>query len=126
MGETMDRRDARPGLVLGIIVTAYLMFAIDSSIVNVALPTLRDGLRFSTIGLSWVVNVYMLAYGGLLFLGGRSGDLMGRRTSLVIGVSIFTVASALGGMATSGAWLIASRAAQGIGAAFAAPSTMAL
>ena len=122
----IGRPAARSGMVLGIILAGYLMFAVDTSIVNVALPTLRSALHFSTVGLSWVVNAYMLAYGGLLFLGGRSGDIVGRRRSLVFGIGLFSAASALGGLAPSGAWLIAARVLQGLGAAFAAPSTMAL
>jgi EmrB/QacA subfamily drug resistance transporter len=119
-------REARPGVILGIIVASYLMIGIDMSIVNVALPTMQAGLGFSTVGLAWVINGYMLAYGGLLFLGGRSGDIIGRRRSLLIGVILFTAASALGGFAPSAWWLIASRVLQGVGAAFASPSTMAL
>ena len=119
-------RETRPGVILGIIVASYLMIGIDMSIVNVALPTMRAALGFSTVGLAWVVNAYMLAYGGLLFLGGRSGDIVGRKRSLLFGVILFTAASALGGFAPSAWWLLVSRVLQGVGAAFAAPSTMAL
>jgi EmrB/QacA subfamily drug resistance transporter len=126
MTGTSAVREARPGVILGIIVASYLMIGIDMSIVNIALPAMRGALGFSTVGLAWVINAYMLAYGGLLFLGGRSGDIVGRRRSLITGVILFTAASALGGFATSGWWLLAARVLQGIGAAFAAPSTMAL
>ncbi|MGA2480614.1 MAG: DHA2 family efflux MFS transporter permease subunit [Spirochaetia bacterium] len=119
-------RETRLGVILGIIVASYLMIGIDMSIVNVALPTMRSALGFSTVGLAWVVNAYMLAYGGLLFLGGRSGDIVGRKRSLLFGVILFTAASALGGFAPSAWWLLVSRVLQGVGAAFAAPSTMAL
>ena len=120
------REGSRPGVILTIILASYLMIGIDMSIVNIALPTLRDGLHFSTVALSWVVNAYMLAYGGLLFLGGRSGDIVGRKRTLLAGISIFTVASALGGFATTGWWLLASRALQGVGAALTAPGTLSL
>ena len=119
-------RSGSPGVVLAIILASYLMIGVDISIVNIALPSLKAGLGFSTVGLSWVVNAYMLAYGGLLFLGGRSGDIVGRRRTLLGGVVVFTAASALGGFATSAWWLLAARVLQGIGAAFVAPSTMAL
>ena len=119
-------RETRLGVILGIIVASYLMIGIDMSIVNVALPTMRAALGFSTVGLAWVVNAYMLAYGGLLFLGGRSGDIVGRKRSLLFGVILFTAASALGGFAPNAWLLLASRVLQGVGAAFAAPSTMAL
>ncbi len=126
MATASSIRQARPGVILGIIVASYLMIGIDMSIVNIALPSMRGALGFSTVGLAWVVNAYMLAYGGLLFLGGRSGDIVGRKRSLLTGVILFTAASALGGFATTGWWLLAARVLQGVGAAFAAPSTMAL
>jgi EmrB/QacA subfamily drug resistance transporter len=126
MGSLSSIKETRPGVILGIIVASYLMIGIDMSIVNVALPTMRAALGFSTVGLAWVVNAYMLAYGGLLFLGGRSGDIVGRKRSLLFGIIMFTAASALGGLAANAWLLLASRVLQGVGAAFAAPSTMAL
>jgi len=119
-------RSSSPGVILSVILASYLMIGIDVSIVNIALPSLKAGLGFSTVGLSWVVNAYMLAYGGLLFLGGRSGDIVGRRGTLWGGVALFTLASALGGFATASWWLLAARILQGVGAAFIAPSTLAL
>ncbi len=126
MSTNAQIRYSSPGVVLAIILASYLMIGVDISIVNIALPRLKDGLGFSTVGLSWVVNAYMLAYGGLLFLGGRSGDIVGRRRTLLAGVALFTFASALGGFATTAWWLLAARVAQGIGAAFIAPSTLSL
>jgi EmrB/QacA subfamily drug resistance transporter len=119
-------RSGSPGVVLAIILASYLMIGVDISIVNIALPSLKNGLGFSTVGLSWVVNAYMLAYGGLLFLGGRSGDIAGRRRTLFGGVALFTAASALAGFSATAWWLLAARVLQGIGAAFIAPSTLAL
>lgn len=115
-------------LVLGLAVLLawQLMVVLDGTIVNIALANIRGSLDFSPTGLSWVVNAYALAFGGLLMLGSRAGDIFGRRRMLVIGVLVFTVASALGGFATSQEWLIVARVLQGIGAAIAAPSTLSL
>lgn len=117
---------ARPGAILSVILASYLMIAVDMSIVNIALPSIRASLGFSAVTLSWVVNAYLIVYGGLLLLGGRSGDIAGRKRILFTGIALFTAASALGGMAPSAFWLLAARAVQGVGAAMVAPSTMAL
>ncbi|MGW7258051.1 MFS transporter [Streptomyces sp. NPDC054834] len=117
---------ARLGTVLLVIVTAYLMVGVDSTVVNVALPDIQRGLDFSRTGLSWVLNAYTLAFGGLLLLGGRVGDILGRRRTLTAGVLLFALSSLLGGLATEGGWLLAARALQGVGAALIAPSTLAL
>ncbi|OIJ63129.1 MFS transporter [Streptomyces mangrovisoli] len=117
---------ARLGAVLAVIVTAYLMVGVDSTVVNVALPDIQRDLGFSRTGLSWVLNAYTLAFGGLLLLGGRIGDLLGRRRTLATGVLLFAGSSLLGGLATDSAWLLAARALQGVGAALTAPSTLAL
>ncbi|WNM34343.1 MFS transporter [Streptomyces sp. Li-HN-5-11] len=116
----------RPGTTLLVIVTAYLMVGVDSTVVNVALPDIQQGLHFSRTGLSWVLNAYTLAFGGLLLLGGRVGDILGRRRTLTGGVLLFALSSLLGGLATDGAWLLAARALQGLGGALIAPSTLAL
>jgi EmrB/QacA subfamily drug resistance transporter len=116
----------RPGLVLATIVLVQLLFGIDSSVANVALPTIGAELGLDLVAQSWVQTAYVLAFGGLLLLGGRLGAMLGRRRVLVVGVLVFTVASALGGLAGSGAMLIAGRAAQGVGAAMAGPNTLAL
>ncbi|RMI44396.1 MFS transporter [Actinomadura harenae] len=102
------------------------MVGVDTSVVTIALPDIRGALDLSTGGLAWVQNAYTLAFGGLLLLGGRSGDIMGRRRAFVAGIGLFTLASLLGGVATNGPVLIAARATQGVGAALAAPSAMAL
>jgi EmrB/QacA subfamily drug resistance transporter len=98
----------------------------DATIVNVALPHIRTALGFSDSGLEWVVNGYALALGGLLLLGGRAGDLLGRRRMFVTGLLLFSAASLAGGLATSQAWLLAARAVQGAGAAIVAPAALAL
>lgn len=115
-----------PFLALAAIVGAQLMLLLDATVVNVALPGIGVHLGFSPTGMSWVLNVYTLAFGGLLLLGSRIGDLIGRRTALVWGVSAFTIASALGGFAQDGTMLLVSRGLQGASAALAAPSTLAL
>ncbi|MCI3277174.1 MFS transporter [Streptomyces cylindrosporus] len=117
---------ARLGAVLLVIVTAYLMVGVDSTVVNVALPDIQHDLDFSRTGLSWVLNAYTLAFGGLLLLGGRVGDILGRRRTLTAGVLLFAASSLLGGLAADSAWLLAARALQGVGAALTAPSTLAL
>ena len=116
----------RLGLALAVIATAQLMVVLDATIVNVALPHIQTALGFSGTNLEWVVNAYALAFGGLLLLGGRSGDLLGRRRIFIFGILLFTVASLLGGFATSQAWLLTARVVQGIGGAFAAPTALAL
>ncbi|WP_246236967.1 MFS transporter [Actinomadura chibensis] len=116
----------RPGVVLAVIVGCQLMIGLDTSVVTIALPQIREGLGMTTGGLAWVQNSYMLAFGGLLLLGGRAGDVFGRRRAFVAGVAVFTAASLLGGFATAGWWLLAARTAQGVAAAVAAPSALAL
>ncbi len=116
----------RLGLALAVIATAQLMVVLDETIVNVALPHIQNALRFSGSNLEWVVNAYALAFGGLLLLGGRSGDLLGRRRVFIAGIVVFSLASLLGGFATSQAWLLAARAVQGAGGAFAAPTALSL
>lgn len=120
------RQPARLGTVLLVVTAAYLMVGVDSTVVNVALPDIQQDLDFSRTGLSWVLNSYTLAFGGLLLLGGRVGDIVGRRRALTLGVLLFAAASLLGGLATDNAWLLAARALQGVGAALTAPSTLAL
>lgn len=102
------------------------MIVVDTSIVTIALPQVGDGLGLSTGGLAWIQNSYMLAFGGLLLLGGRAGDVFGRRRAFTAGIVLFTAASLLGGFAAEGWWLLAARTVQGAGAAVAAPSAMAL
>jgi EmrB/QacA subfamily drug resistance transporter len=120
------RRPSHASLVLGVILTCQLMVVLDATIVNVALPQMQSALGFSGASLSWVLNAYTLTFGGLLLLGARAGDLLGRRRTFVAGIGIFILASLLGGFAPSGALLLAARALQGVGAALAAPSSLAL
>jgi EmrB/QacA subfamily drug resistance transporter len=102
------------------------MVVLDATIVNVALPHIQNALHFSGSNLEWVVNAYALAFGGLLLLGGRSGDLLGRRRIFIVGILIFSLASLLGGFATSQEWLLGARVLQGIGGALAAPTALSL
>ncbi len=124
--ELAAARVGRANAVLAVIAGAYLMIALDSTVVNVALPNIGRDLRFSPTELAWVVNAYLLTFGGLLLLGGRLGDVLGRRRVFMAGLSLFTVSSLFAGMAASDVWLIAARAVQGIGAAMTTPNTMAL
>src|SRR6266571_4479608 len=114
------------GLALVVIATAQLMVVLDATIVNVALPHIQHALGFSGSGLEWVVNAYALAFGGLLLLGGRAGDVLGRRRVFIAGLLLFSAASLAGGFATSQAWLLAARAVQGAGAAVTAATALAL
>jgi EmrB/QacA subfamily drug resistance transporter len=123
---TPARRPGHHTIALAVVVTCQLMVVLDATVVNIALPDIKLGLGFSATNLSWVLNAYTLAFGGLLLLGGRMGDVFGRRRMFVYGVSLFTVASLVGGFAQSSGMLVAARAIQGIGAAIAAPSVLAL
>ncbi len=114
------------GLALVVIATAQLMVVLDATIVNVALPHIQQALGFSGSGLEWVVNAYALTFGGFLLLGGRAGDILGRRRVFIAGIILFSVASLLGGFATTQAWLLAARALQGIGGAIVAPTALSL
>jgi EmrB/QacA subfamily drug resistance transporter len=113
-------------IALALILTCQLMVILDATIVTIALPDIQNTLHFSPTSLSWVQNAYSLTFGGLLLLGARAGDILGRRRVLMAGIVLFTAASLLGGLAQSAEWLLAARAAQGVGAAIAAPSTLAL
>lgn len=112
--------------VLAIIVTSYLMLVVDISIVLTGLPNIQAELGFSHATLSWVQNAYTLAFGGLLLLGARAGDILGRKRMFIAGLTLFTAASVAIGLAPSPAWLLLGRAVQGVGAAILAPSTLAL
>jgi EmrB/QacA subfamily drug resistance transporter len=124
VGEAAPPR--RLGLALVVIAAAQLMVVLDATIVNVALPHIQNALHFSGTNLEWVVNAYTLAFGGLLLLGGRSGDLLGRRRMFIAGIALFALASLAGGFATDQAWLLIARVIQGIGGALAAPASLAL
>jgi EmrB/QacA subfamily drug resistance transporter len=116
----------RLGLALVVIAAAQLMVVLDATIVNVALPHIQHALGFSNTGLEWVVNAYALTFGGFLLLGGRAGDILGRRRVFIAGLLLFSLASLLGGLATSEGWLLAARAVQGLGGAIVAPTSLSL
>ncbi|MDI2036420.1 MFS transporter [Paenarthrobacter nitroguajacolicus] len=122
-----SRTAQRRGLVpLLVIATAQLMLVLDDSIVNIALPSIQQELGVGPVELPWIVNVYILAFGALLLLGGRVGDLHGRRRALRAGLVIFVLASLAGGLGINSETLIAARAIQGLGAALVAPNALAL
>ncbi|WP_028266943.1 MFS transporter [Arthrobacter sp. MA-N2] len=115
-----------PGAILAIILASYFMILLDNSVIFTALPSLQAELRLSTGELSWVQDAYTLVFGGLLLLGARAGDLLGRRRVFVVGLAVFSLASLLIGLAPAGWWAIAGRAVQGIGAAIVAPASLSL
>ena len=125
--DAMHRRpDPRRWWALVLLALAEFMVILDASIVNIALPSIQHGLHFSKDNLAWVVNAYILAFGGLLLLGGRLADLRGRRHMFIVGLLVFGGASLAGGLSQSQGQLIASRAVQGVGAAMLAPAALAL
>jgi EmrB/QacA subfamily drug resistance transporter len=115
-----------PWLSVAVVCLAQLMVVLDATIVNVALPSIQHSLKLTEGNLQWVVNAYTLTFGGFLLLGGRLADLFGRRRLFFAGVSLFTLASLINGLASSSEMLIASRAAQGIGAALVTPAALAI
>jgi EmrB/QacA subfamily drug resistance transporter len=121
---TMDNRTR--WLALYVLCLASLMIVLDATIVNVALPSIRKDLGFSQTSLAWVVNAYLLTYGGCLLLGGRLGDLFGHRRLFLAGISLFTLASLACGLATSQGFLIAARSVQGVGGAIASAVSLPL
>ncbi len=122
---TENRRDTR-WFALVVLCAGMLMIILDGTIVNVALPAIQADLDFSQSGLAWVVNAYLIPFGGLLLLAGRSGDLVGRKRMFLTGIAVFTVASALCGLATSQAFLIGARFVQGVGGAMAAAVSLGM
>ncbi|MEU6544772.1 MFS transporter [Streptomyces sp. NPDC046859] len=113
-------------MALLVIASCQLMVVLDITIVNIALPDIQRSLDFSTTSLSWVVNAYTLTFGGLLLLGGRMGDILGRRRVFVFGVLLFVLASLLGGLSQNEWQLLGARALQGVGGAIASPTSLAL
>jgi EmrB/QacA subfamily drug resistance transporter len=118
--------DPKRWLILGVLGLAQLMVVLDSTIVNIALPSAQKALGFSTADRQWVVTAYSLAFGGLLLLGGRLSDLFGRKRTFIIGLVGFAAASAIGGLAQDFGMLVAARAVQGAFGALLAPSTLSL
>ncbi len=123
-----DRRDSdfNPWAALALLCAAQFMVVLDASIVNVALPSIGESLSFSQENLSWVVNAYVLFFGGFLLLGGRLADLLGRRRIFVTGLALFSLASLAGGLATNETQLIVARAFQGLGGALFSPAALSL
>ncbi|MDQ0681250.1 EmrB/QacA subfamily drug resistance transporter [Streptomyces achromogenes] len=115
-----------PGVTLAVIISCQLMIVVATTVVNIALPGIREDLGFSPTDLSWVVNAYMLTFGGLLLLGGRCGDLLGRRAVFLTGIAIFTACSLLAALAPTAPVLLAALVGQGLGAALAEPTSLAM
>src|SRR6187401_2886569 len=124
MSETADSRTR--WIALYVLCLASLMIVLDVTIVGVALPSIKDDLGFTDSSLAWVVNAYLLTFGGFLLLGGRLGDLYGHRLLFLIGISVFTAASLACGLAQSQTWLIVARAVQGIGGAVVTAAVLSL
>src|SRR5881394_3550931 len=118
--------DRRRWLALAVIVTAQFMVVLDIAIVNVALPSIKTDLNFSQESLQWVITAYSIFFGGVLLLGGRLADLLGRRRLFIIGLLLFTISSLLDGLAWSEGSLIAFRSLQGLGAALLAPAALSI
>src|SRR5687768_14012308 len=114
---TSSPTDRNRWAALYVLCAGMLMIVLDATIVNVALPSIQDDLGFSSSSLAWVVNAYLIAFGGLLLLSGRLGDLIGRRTVFLAGLTLFTIASLLCGSAQSQEMLVGARFVQGIGGA---------
>jgi EmrB/QacA subfamily drug resistance transporter len=122
----IQERDGRRWLILSALVLAQFMVVLDVAIVNVALPTIKNDLHFSENGLQWVITAYAILFGGVLLLGGRMADLLGRRRVFMAGLGVFTIFSLLDGLAWSSASLIAFRGLQGLGAALLAPAALSI
>ena len=118
--------DPRRWLILGTVGLAQLMVVLDATIVNIALPSAQRDLGFTTVDRQWVVTAYALAFGSLLLFGGRLGDLIGRKTTFLVGALGFAAASAVGGAATSFGMLVAARTAQGAFGALLAPAALSI
>jgi EmrB/QacA subfamily drug resistance transporter len=125
-GETAARRHAHPALILLVIAGAQMMVVLDGTIVNIALPSMGRYFDKSQTDMTWALNAYALAFGGLLLLGGRMGDILGRRRMFIVGLSLFTLGSFLAGIAPNFGLLLAGRAVQGVGGAIASPTALSL
>ena len=123
--DTAEARDKR-WYALGLLCIAQFVVVLDASIVNVALPTIKEALGFSESSLPWVLNAYVLTFGGFLLLGGRLADLLGRRRLFMAGLILFALASLAGGLATNSGQLIAARAVQGLGGAILSPAALSI
>src|SRR5579863_8670936 len=123
---TAGAQDRRRWIVLALVVAAQFMVVLDVAIVNVALPSIKSDLHFSQVSLQWVITAYSILFGGVLMLGGRLADLLGRRRLFMIGLALFTVSSLLDGLAWSEGSLIAFRSFQGLGAALVSPAAVSI
>ncbi|WP_026555174.1 MFS transporter [Arthrobacter sp. 35W] len=126
MTGTPTATGAKTGAILAIILASYFMILLDNSIIFTGLPSIQAAMDLSATSLAWVQDAYTLVFGGLLLLGARAGDLLGRRRVFVAGLATFAVASLLIGLAPTGEWLIGARALQGVGAAVVAPTSLSL
>jgi EmrB/QacA subfamily drug resistance transporter len=122
----MTRHSTNPWLILVLICFAQFMVVLDATVVNVALPSIQKDLGLSEANLQWIVNAYTLVFGGFLLLGGRAGDLLGRKRLFLFGLVVFTTASLLDGLSSSSGMLIAARALQGFGAALISPAALSI
>src|SRR5919198_2043261 len=125
-GRLMTKQGTNPWVVLVLICIAQFMVVLDATIVNVALPSIQQDLHLTEGNLQWIVNAYTLVFGGFLLLGGRAGDLLGRKRLFLIGLVVFTAASLLDGLASSEGMLIGARALQGLGAALVSPAALSI
>ncbi|ASN38043.1 MFS transporter [Arthrobacter sp. 7749] len=123
---TTPAAPAHSGMILAIVLVSYFMIVLDNSIIFTGLPQIRTSMDLSPAAMAWVQNAYTLVFGGLLLLGARVGDLLGRQRVFVVGLVLFAVASLLVGTAQNATWIIAARALQGIGAAIVAPASLSL
>ena len=126
MPDSAKRPIGNSNALLLIVCLAQFMVILDVSIVNVALPSIHDSLHFSTTGLQWVVNAYTLTFAGLLLLGGRASDLLGRRRVFLVGTALFTLASLACALASTRGLLVVARSVQGIGGAVISPASLAI
>src|SRR5690242_866644 len=122
----MAEKRSNPWVVLVVLVTGFFMIMLDTTIVNVAIPAMSAGLKISLDGILWVLNAYVLVYAVLLITAGRLGDLYGQRNLFAIGLFIFTIASAICGVAQTPEQLIIARVLQGVGGALLTPQTLAI
>src|SRR5215207_1567363 len=121
-----NQRHTNPWLVLSVVCLAQFMVVLDATIVNVALPSIQADLSMAEGDLQWVVNASTLTFGGFLLLGGRAGDLLGRKRVFLVGLVVFTLASLLNGLADSSTTLILARGVQGFGAALISPAALSI
>jgi MFS family permease len=126
MADTQNRPEPNRWAVLALLGTAQLMVVLDATIVNIALPSAQTALHFSTDNRQWVITAYALTFGSLLLLGGKLGDLFGRKWTFIAGLIGFSLASAIGGMSQSFGMLVGARALQGVFGALLAPSALSL